>query len=179
MYACLWGSEKPTPAGGSQRGGGAGVPAGGLSGRTPLSERDPLGSAGADLGRGFRRSRPSRGVTPAFMPSGDLALSALAVAVTAFLGLAIPFELRDEWMAVAWSVEVALLLWASGRWDLQRRCAPWPGPWARWWVSGSLLNPAVLDLPHRRPAPLQLDSLWAMASRPRRLRWGLAGPPAG
>lgn len=80
------------------------------------------------------------------MPSGDLALSALAVAVTAFLALAVPFELEREWMAVAWSVEVVLLLWASRALSLPAlKTVAWPlGALVGFRL---LLNPAVLTYP--------------------------------
>ena len=80
------------------------------------------------------------------LPSGDLALSALAVAVTAFVALAVPFELKREWMSVGWSVELVLLLWVSGTLDLPPlRTVAWPlGALA---ALRLLLNPGVLAYP--------------------------------
>jgi uncharacterized membrane protein len=45
----------------------------------------------------------------------ESALAALAVAVTAFISLAVPIELARQWLAVAWAIEVAALVWLAGR----------------------------------------------------------------
>ena len=74
------------------------------------------------------------------------ALAALAVAVTAFVSLAVPLELAREWLAVAWAVEVVALVWLAGqlRIPILVRLA---------WIVGAavavrlLLNPFVLDYP--------------------------------
>jgi uncharacterized membrane protein len=76
----------------------------------------------------------------------ESALAALAVAVTAFVSLAVPIELAREWLAVAWAVELVALIWLAGqlRISILVRLA--------WLVAASvavrlLLNPMVLDYP--------------------------------
>jgi uncharacterized membrane protein len=49
------------------------------------------------------------------LPEGETALAALAVAVTTFVSLAVPMELERQWLAVAWALEVAALVWIAGR----------------------------------------------------------------
>ncbi|HXU29235.1 MAG TPA: DUF2339 domain-containing protein, partial [Thermoanaerobaculia bacterium] len=46
------------------------------------------------------------------------ALAALAVAITTFVSLAAPLELEKPWIAVAWALEVAALVWLSGKFEL-------------------------------------------------------------
>lgn len=55
------------------------------------------------------------------------ALGALAAAATLFVALAVPLQLADEWLAVAWAIQVAALVWLAGSLDLPvlRRLA-WP-----------------------------------------------------
>lgn len=43
------------------------------------------------------------------------ALAAACVAVTSFVGLALPMELQREWLSVAWAAEVVALVWLAGR----------------------------------------------------------------
>lgn len=45
--------------------------------------------------------------------AADGALAALAVAVTAFVSLAVPLELERHWLTVAWALEVAALCWIA------------------------------------------------------------------
>ncbi|MEP7013706.1 MAG: DUF2339 domain-containing protein [Acidobacteriota bacterium] len=71
-----------------------GLAALGLFGALPLAKR--------------RSARPE--LTPA--------LAALAVAITTFVSLAAPLELEKPWIAVAWALEVAALVWLVGRFDL-------------------------------------------------------------
>ncbi len=71
-----------------------GLAALGLAGALPLAQR--------------RASRPEL----------TSALAALAVAVTTFAGFAAPLELEKPWIAVAWALEVAALVWLAGRFDL-------------------------------------------------------------
>lgn len=56
----------------------------------------------------------SRSAWPERVP----ALAALAVAITTFVSLAAPLELEKPWIAVAWALEVAALVWLGGRFDL-------------------------------------------------------------
>jgi uncharacterized membrane protein len=51
-------------------------------------------------------------------PEMDPGLAALAVAVTAFVSLAVPLELERQWLTVAWALEVAALVWLAGRFKL-------------------------------------------------------------
>ncbi len=53
-------------------------------------------------------------------PAADLAapLAAAAVAATTFASLAVPLTLAHAWLAVAWALEVPLLLWLAGRFRL-------------------------------------------------------------
>jgi len=80
------------------------------------------------------------------MVEGENALAALAVAVTAFVSLAVPLELERQWMAVAWALEVAALCWLADRLHVEAL-----GKLA--WVAGGavvvrlLLNPFVLAYP--------------------------------
>ncbi len=46
------------------------------------------------------------------------ALAALAVAITTFVSFAAPLELEKPWIAVAWALEVAALVWLAGRFEL-------------------------------------------------------------
>jgi len=46
------------------------------------------------------------------------ALASLAVAVTAFVSLAVPLELERHWWTVSWAVEVTALVWLAGRFRL-------------------------------------------------------------
>ncbi|MFP5286971.1 MAG: DUF2339 domain-containing protein, partial [Thermoanaerobaculia bacterium] len=61
-------------------------------------------AAAVPLARG-RVERPE--LTPA--------LAALAVAVTAFVSLAVPLEMERQWWTVAWAIEVPALVWLAGR----------------------------------------------------------------
>lgn len=49
------------------------------------------------------------------LPGTDAALAALAVATTTFISLAVPLELENQWLTVAWALEIAALTWLSGR----------------------------------------------------------------
>jgi uncharacterized membrane protein len=49
------------------------------------------------------------------LPGTDAALAALAVAATTFISLAVPLELENQWLTVAWALEAAALTWLSGR----------------------------------------------------------------
>lgn len=49
------------------------------------------------------------------LKDGNRIVAILAVGATAFLSLSIPLELEKEWMAVAWAVEAAAVLWISKR----------------------------------------------------------------
>lgn len=51
-------------------------------------------------------------------PEMDVALAALAVAVTSFVSLAVPLELERHWLSVAWALEVAALVWLAARFRL-------------------------------------------------------------
>ncbi len=74
------------------------------------------------------------------------ALAALAAAITTFVSFAAPLELSKPWIAVAWAVEVAALVWLDRRFDLPalRTLARVVGGLV---VVRLLLNPAVLDYP--------------------------------
>lgn len=73
-------------------------------------------------------------------------LAALAAAATVFISLAVPLETEREWITVAWSIEVAALVWLAGRLDVAalRRLA-WP--LVALVAVRLLLNPFVLDYP--------------------------------
>ncbi len=83
-----------------------------------------------------------RAVRPELKP----ALAALAVAFTTFVSLAAPLELEKPWIAVAWALEVAALVWLAGRFDLTalRTLARIV---AALTAVRLLLNPLVLDYP--------------------------------
>ncbi len=74
------------------------------------------------------------------------ALAALAVAITTFVSLAAPLELEKPWIAVAWALETAALVWLAGRFDLPalRTLAR---AVAALVAVRLLLNPLVLDYP--------------------------------
>jgi uncharacterized membrane protein len=74
------------------------------------------------------------------------ALAALAVAITTFVSLAAPLELEKPWIAVAWALEVAALVWLGGRFELPalRTLARAMGALVAFRL---LLNPLVLDYP--------------------------------
>jgi uncharacterized membrane protein len=79
-------------------------------------------------------------------PRGNVALAALAVAITALVSLAIPMELERAWITVAWAVEIPALAWIAIRLrvpDLEKLA---------WILAGIvgvrlLLNPEVLAYP--------------------------------
>lgn len=48
-------------------------------------------------------------------PGGEESLAAAAAVATALVSLAVPMELDRQWIAVAWAVEVAALVWLAGR----------------------------------------------------------------
>ncbi|MDA8017701.1 MAG: DUF2339 domain-containing protein [Thermoanaerobaculia bacterium] len=73
-------------------------------------------------------------------------LAAMAVGATVLLSMALPLELERQWLTVSWALEVAALLWLSGRLDVPvlRHLA--------WLLTAAtslrlLLNPAVLTYP--------------------------------
>lgn len=73
-------------------------------------------------------------------------LAALAVGATVLFSLALPLELERQWLTVSWALEVAALLWLSGRLkvDVLRYFA--------WLLTAGvglrlLLNPEVLSYP--------------------------------
>ncbi len=80
------------------------------------------------------------------MRGGEEALAAMAVAVTAFVSLAVPLELERQWLSVAWGIEVAALCWLGGK---LRAGALWHLAWALAGLTAArlLLNPAVLGYP--------------------------------
>ena len=80
------------------------------------------------------------------VPGLEKPLAALAVGATIFFSLALPLELERQWLTVSWALEVAALLWLSGRLkvDALRHFA--------WLLAGGvglrlLLNPVVLSYP--------------------------------
>lgn len=79
-------------------------------------------------------------------PAMDPMLASLAVAVTAFVSLAVPLELERQWLTVAWAVEVVALVWLARRFQL-----PVLSGLARAVAIGVmirlLLNASVLDYP--------------------------------
>lgn len=79
-------------------------------------------------------------------PALDPLLAALAVAVTAFVSLAVPLELERHWLTVAWAVEVTALVWLARRFEL-----PVLSGLARAVAIGVtirlLLNASILDYP--------------------------------
>lgn len=79
-------------------------------------------------------------------PAMDPMLASLAVAVTAFVSLAVPLELERQWLTAAWAVEVVALVWLAGRFQL-----PVLSGLARAVAIGVmirlLLNASVLDYP--------------------------------
>lgn len=145
-YACLWGSEKPHRWAALSAAAGLSYLLVAFQGERLFRNETHWGLPALLLAGAFAALALPVGSRRQSMPSGDLALSALAVAVTAFLALAVPFELEHEWMGVAWSVEVVLLLWVSKSWDLPAlRTMAWPlGALVGFRL---LLNPAVLTYP--------------------------------
>jgi uncharacterized membrane protein len=79
-------------------------------------------------------------------PALDGLLAALAVAITAFISLAVPLELERQWLTVSWALEVAALVWLAGKFRLPTLTAL-----ARVLAIGVairlLLNASVLDYP--------------------------------
>jgi uncharacterized membrane protein len=76
---------------------------------------------------------------------GDAALAALAVAVTSFVSLAIPIELKHEWIAVAWSLEVPAL--ALIGWHLRVPALPTLAGVLACLTAAWLVYPGVLEFP--------------------------------
>jgi uncharacterized membrane protein len=77
---------------------------------------------------------------------GTLVLAALATGATVFLSLAVPLALAQEWISVAWALEVPAVVWIARRLNVPvlRRLA-WP---LAILVGIRLLaNPMVLDYP--------------------------------
>jgi uncharacterized membrane protein len=77
------------------------------------------------------------------LPHGNAALAAFAVAATALVSLAVPMELKREWIGVAWALQIPALAWIAARLRL-----PALGNLA-WGLGGMvglrlLLNPAIL-----------------------------------
>lgn len=80
------------------------------------------------------------------VPDIEKPLAALAVGATIFFSLALPLELERQWLTVSWALEVAALLWLSGRLkvDVLRHFA---------WILAAgvglrlLVNPEVLSYP--------------------------------
>jgi uncharacterized membrane protein len=114
------------------------------------------------------------------------ALAALAVAITTFVSFAAPLELERPWIAVAWALEVAALVWLAGRFDL-----PALRTLAR--VVAALVtvrllfNPLILDYPiGERPiwnwllygygVPMAAFALGAWLARRQASRMPLGGP---
>lgn len=80
------------------------------------------------------------------LPSGEGALAALAVGATALLSLAVALQLKEEWIAVAWALEVAALLWIGGALEVKAlRTLAWP--LAGLVLVRLLLNPEVASYP--------------------------------
>jgi len=79
-------------------------------------------------------------------PRGNVALAALAVAVTGLVSLAIPMELERAWITVAWAVEIPALAWIAIRLRV-------PGLQKLAWILAGLvgarllLNPEVFTYP--------------------------------
>jgi uncharacterized membrane protein len=77
---------------------------------------------------------------------GEAHLAAFCVAVTSFVSLAVPMELHNQWVTVAWALEVAALAWLLRQ--LRVNALGWLGL-----IVGALvvirllLNPAVLRYP--------------------------------
>lgn len=141
-----------------------GLAAAGLLGALPVAKR--------------RKARPE--LAPA--------LAALAVAITTFVSFAAPLELEKPWIAVAWALQVAALVWLAGRFDL-----PALRTLARVVAAlvavRLLLNPMILDYPiGERPVwnwllygygvPLAAFALAAWLARRQASRAPLGGPEA-
>lgn len=145
-YACLWGAEKPHRWASLSATGALVYLLLAYQGERLVRGETHWGLPALILAVAFAALALPLASRRRLMPSGDLALSAMAVAVTAFLALAVPFELEREWMAVAWSVQVVLLLWASRTLRLPAlKTVTWPlGVLVGFRL---LLNPAVLTYP--------------------------------
>jgi uncharacterized membrane protein len=80
------------------------------------------------------------------MPGATEALGVMAAGVTFFVALAIPLELRREWITVAYAVQLAAIAWISWKLNvLSLRLLCWP-------LLGTVmvrfvLNPYLLDYP--------------------------------
>jgi uncharacterized membrane protein len=93
-----------------------------------------------------RRARTTADGEPAEADALGPALAALAVAVTAFVSLAVPLELERQWWTVAWALEVPALVWLGGHFRLPalRQLA---GALALGVAVRLLANPDVLGYP--------------------------------
>jgi uncharacterized membrane protein len=88
----------------------------------------------------------------ATLPSGDSALSAMAVGAAALAAIAVPMDLEREWITIAWALGVPLLVLTAARFRLPALIR------VGWAVAGLvlirlLLNPAVLDYPISNTPP--------------------------
>jgi uncharacterized membrane protein len=77
---------------------------------------------------------------------GDDALTVFAVAVTALISLAVPMELKREWIGIAWALEIPALSWAAARLRLPALVK------LAWGLGGLvavrlLLNPSIFSYP--------------------------------
>ena len=145
-YACLWGSERPHRWAALSATSGIAYLLLASGGERLVRDETHWGLPALVLAGAFAVLALPVASRRRTLPSGDLALAALAVAVTAFVSLAVPFELKDEWMTVAWAVEVVALAWVAGALDLPSlRTLIWPlGVIV---AARLLLNPEVLTYP--------------------------------
>ena len=145
-YACLWGSEHPHRWAALSAVSGIAYLLLAYGGEHLVRDETHWGLPALVLAGVFAALALPVASRRRTMPSGDLALAALAVAVTAFVSLAVPFELKDEWMTVAWAMEVVALAWVAGALELPAlRTLVWPlGAIV---AARLLLNPEVLTYP--------------------------------
>lgn len=145
-YLALWGSSQPARWGWLSAAAGTGALLLATLGAKTAGRELPWGAICLALALLYLAAAlpvaRRRGVAAGW----ESALAALATAVTAFVSLALPLELDNQWLTVGWSLEVTALVWLAGllRVAILRRLA--------WLLAAAvafrlLLNPLVLEYP--------------------------------
>ena len=153
-YVCLWGAARPAVWSAMAAAAGFGLFVVGFVGEEWLDKSGsgwfvspvPWGLVALALAVVAIAAAVPLARQRALLPEGDLALAVMAAAATGFLSWAVPLELRREWLAVGWALEVPALAWIALRLQapVLRKLA-WPvGALV---AARLLLNPGILNYP--------------------------------